>query len=340
MSKRVEEEKKVDEDESGALKTALMQTQLRMVEMGRSHRFEIRNLTRQNHELTQRLLRGKEELKLLRTSTDFVPCSERDITNTLRNQFNRLVENNKSYISRHELLSKQIEELERENARLSSLLKQVTSKSAEAVYQYRGLHEMLIEKVQSEKNLKSEVEQLQKCQENYNAILEKEQKEHEEKETIKNSLRVAEIDILSSRATLAMQETKVRELTHKLKQEQHKSSVMARELEELRRSAPEDIQNLVDQRDRLEKEIDDTRDVLGVLKAGSLHSAIKRLNRVSILKQNRMKKTIESLTSENNRLVKIEFEAQKLRRERDVLVEYVNRLEGKLGGVLKVSSDS
>ena len=42
-----------DNKDDSALKTALMQTQLRMVEMGRKHRMEIRNLTRKNHELTE-----------------------------------------------------------------------------------------------------------------------------------------------------------------------------------------------------------------------------------------------------------------------------------------------
>ena len=111
-----------DNKDDSALKTALMQTQLRMVEMGRKHRMEIRNLTRTNHELTESLLRGHQELQILRTNSDYVTSSEKDITNTLRKQFNRLVENNKSYISRHEMMKKQIDELENENNRLSSLL--------------------------------------------------------------------------------------------------------------------------------------------------------------------------------------------------------------------------
>ena len=44
-----------------------------------------------------------------------------------------------------------------------------------------------------------------------------------------------------------------------------------------------------------------------------------------------MKKTIESLQSENKRLVKIEFHVKTLERERQILVEYVKRLESKLG---------
>ena len=57
---------------------------------------------------------------------------------------------------------------------------------------------------------------------------------------------------------------------------------MKKEMNLLRLSSPEDMQRLLDERDRLEKEIDDSREVLGVLKSGSLHSAIKRINRVSM----------------------------------------------------------
>ena len=270
-----------DKDES-ALKTALMQTQLRMVEMGRKHRMEIRDLQRRNHELTERLLRDKQEIQILRTNSDYVTCSERDITDTLRKQFNRLVENNKSYVSTHETLKKQIAELERENERLSTLLRQVTSKSAEAVHQYRGLHDMLVEKVKNEKDLKSELAKLRKCRDEYDNVVEQEHKISSQNEKLSSSLRTAELEILSSRASEAIQGTKIRELTHKLKEEQRKVAAMKKEMDLLRLSSPEDMQRLLDERDRLEKEIDDSREVLGVLKSGSLHSAIKRINRISM----------------------------------------------------------
>ena len=44
----------------------------------------------------------------------------------------------------------------------------------------------------------------------------------------------------------------------------------------LRLSSHRDVQRLLDERDRLEKEIDDSREALGVLKSGSLHGAIKK----------------------------------------------------------------
>ena len=225
----------------------------------------------------------------------------------------------------------EIDELENENNRLSSLLRQVTSKSAEAVHQYRGLHDILVEKVKHEKDLKSELAELQHCRDEFENIVQQEHKTSTENEKLSNSLRTAELDILSARASEAVQGTKIRELSKKLKEEQRKVATMKKEIKTLRLSAPEDIQRLVNERDRLEKEIDDTREVLGVLKSGSLHSAIKRINRVSMLKQNRMKKTIESLQTENRRLMKIEFHVKKLERERKVLIEYANRLEGKLG---------
>ena len=324
------EDEKEKNDES-TLKTALMQTQLRMIEMGRRHRMEIRDLQRRNHELTESLLSRDYQVRILETNTDYVTCSEREITDTLRKQFNRLVENNKSYVSRHEMMKKQIAELEKENERLSTLLRQVTSKSAEAVHQYRGLHDMLVEKVKNEKDLKSELAKLQKCRDDYDNVVEQEHKISSENEKLSSSLRTAELEILSSRASEAIQGTKMRELLRKLKEEQRKLSSMKKEMNLLRLSSPEDMQRLLDERDRLEKEIDDSREVLGVLKSGSLHSAIKRINRVSMLKQNRMKKTIESLQSENKRLVKIEFHVKTLERERQVLVEYVKRLESKLG---------
>ena len=324
------EDEKEKNDES-TLKTALMQTQLRMIEMGRRHRMEIRDLQRRNHELTESLLSRDYQVRILETNTDYVTCSEREITDTLRKQFNRLVENNKSYVSRHEMMKKQIAELEKENERLSTLLRQVTSKSAEAVHQYRGLHDMLVEKVKNEKDLKSELAKLQKCRDDYDNVVEQEHKISSENEKLSSSLRTAELEILSSRASEAIQGTKMRELLRKLKEEQRKLSSMKKEMNLLRLSSPEDMQRLLDERDRLEKEIDDSREVLGVLKSGSLHSAIKRINRVSMLKQNRMKKTIESLESENKRLVKIEFHVKTLERERQVLVEYVKRLESKLG---------
>ena len=324
------EDEKEKNDES-TLKTALMQTQLRMIEMGRKHRMEIRDLQRRNHELTESLLSRDYQVRILETNTDYVTCSEREITDTLRKQFNRLVENNKSYVSRHEMMKKQIAELEKENERLSTLLRQVTSKSAEAVHQYRGLHDMLVEKVKNEKDLKSELAKLQKCRDDYDNVVEQEHKISSENEKLSSSLRTAELEILSSRASEAIQGTKMRELLRKLKEEQRRSASMKKEMNLLRLSSPEDMQRLLDERDRLEKEIDDSREVLGVLKSGSLHSAIKRINRVSMLKQNRMKKTIESLESENKRLVKIEFHVKTLERERQVLVEYVKRLESKLG---------
>ena len=324
------EDEKEKNDES-TLKTALMQTQLRMIEMGRKHRMEVRDLQRRNHELTESLLSRDYQVRILETNTDYVTCSEREITDTLRKQFNRLVENNKSYVSRHEMMKKQIAELEKENERLSTLLRQVTSKSAEAVHQYRGLHDMLVEKVKNEKDLKSELAKLQKCRDDYDNVVEQEHKISSENEKLSSSLRTAELEILSSRASEAIQGTKMRELLRKLKEEQRRSASMKKEMNLLRLSSPEDMQRLLDERDRLEKEIDDSREVLGVLKSGSLHSAIKRINRVSMLKQNRMKKTIESLESENKRLVKIEFHVKTLERERQVLVEYVKRLESKLG---------
>ena len=320
-----------EKDDESTLKTALMQTQLRMIEMGRKHRMEIRDLQRRNHELTESLLSRDYQVRILETNTDYVTCSEREITDTLRKQFNRLVENNKSYVSRHEMMKKQIAELEKENERLSTLLRQVTSKSAEAVHQYRGLHDMLVEKVKNEKDLKSELAKLQKCRDDYDNVVEQEHKISSENEKLSSSLRTAELEILSSRASEAIQGTKMRELLRKLKEEQRRSASMKKEMNLLRLSSPEDMQRLLDERDRLEKEIDDSREVLGVLKSGSLHSAIKRINRVSMLKQNRMKKTIESLESENKRLVKIEFHVKTLERERQVLVEYVKRLESKLG---------
>ena len=320
-----------EKDDESTLKTALMQTQLRMIEMGRKHRMEVRDLQRRNHELTESLLSRDYQVRILETNTDYVTCSEREITDTLRKQFNRLVENNKSYVSRHEMMKKQIAELEKENERLSTLLRQVTSKSAEAVHQYRGLHDMLVEKVKNEKDLKSELAKLQKCRDDYDNVVEQEHKISSENEKLSSSLRTAELEILSSRASEAIQGTKMRELLRKLKEEQRRSASMKKEMNLLRLSSPEDMQRLLDERDRLEKEIDDSREVLGVLKSGSLHSAIKRINRVSMLKQNRMKKTIESLESENKRLVKIEFHVKTLERERQVLVEYVKRLESKLG---------
>ena len=320
-----------EKDDESTLKTALMQTQLRMIEMGRKHRMEIRDLQRRNHELTESLLSRDYQVRILETNTDYVTCSEREITDTLRKQFNRLVENNKSYVSRHEMMKKQIAELEKENERLSTLLRQVTSKSAEAVHQYRGLHDMLVEKVKNEKDLKSELAKLRKCRDEYDNVVEQEHKISSENEKLSSSLRTAELEILSSRASEAIQGTKMRELLRKLKEEQRRSASMKKEMNLLRLSSPEDMQRLLDERDRLEKEIDDSREVLGVLKSGSLHSAIKRINRVSMLKQNRMKKTIESLESENKRLVKIEFHVKTLERERQVLVEYVKRLESKLG---------
>eukprot|EP00938_MAST-03A_sp_MAST-3A-sp1_P000902 g902.t1 len=320
-----------EKDDESTLKTALMQTQLRMIEMGRKHRMEFRDLQRRNHELTESLLSRDYQVRILETNTDYVTCSEREITDTLRKQFNRLVENNKSYVSRHEMMKKQIAELEKENERLSTLLRQVTSKSAEAVHQYRGLHDMLVEKVKNEKDLKSKLAKLQKCRDDYDNVVEQEHKISSENEKLSSSLRTAELEILSSRASEAIQGTKMRELLRKLKEEQRRSASMKKEMNLLRLSSPEDMQRLLDERDRLEKEIDDSREVLGVLKSGSLHSAIKRINRVSMLKQNRMKKTIESLESENKRLVKIEFHVKTLERERQVLVEYVKRLESKLG---------
>ena len=250
--------------------------------MGRKHRMEIRDLQRRNHELTERLLRDKQEIQILRTNSDYVTCSERDITDTLRKQFNRLVENNKSYVSTHETLKKQIAELERENERLSTLLRQITSKSAEAVHQYRGLHDMLVEKVKNEKDLKSELAKLRKCRDDYDDVVEQEHKISSQNEKLSSSLRTAELEILSSRASEAIQGTKIRELTHKLKEEQRKVAAMKKEMDLLRLSSPEDMQRLLDERDRLEKEIDDSREVLGVLKSGSLHGAIKRINRVSM----------------------------------------------------------
>ena len=107
-----------DKDES-ALKTALMQTQLRMVEMGRKHRMEIRDLQRRNHELTERLLRDKQEIQILRTNSDYVTCSEEILPIHFENNSTDWWKITRAYVSTHETLEKQIMRFREGNERLS-----------------------------------------------------------------------------------------------------------------------------------------------------------------------------------------------------------------------------